>query len=174
MALSSDLPQLLKELIQIGIALTSERDVSVLLERIVMEARRFTRAEGGSLFLREGDQVRLAVVQNDVLERQIGESEMKQVLQSKPLPLNEQSLAGYVALTGEIVNLPDAYDIPPERPYALNRTFDAKTGYRTRSVLLVPLLVSVAWPAVRPRVSRNSGPTGIRTRGAPHPAHGTV
>jgi len=50
-----DLNLLLKELIQIGIALTSERDLSVLLENILREARRFTRADAGTLFLREGD-----------------------------------------------------------------------------------------------------------------------
>ena len=139
MGLPVDLAQLLKELIQIGIALTNERDLSVLLERIVLEACRFTRAEGGSLFLREGDHLRLAVVQNGVLARQLGEAAMRQLLQAEPLPLNQESLAGYVALTREVVNLPDAYAIPPGRPYSLNRTFDARTGYRTRSVLVVPL-----------------------------------
>lgn len=77
MALSMDLNLLLKELIQIGIALTSERDLSALLERILLEARRFTRADAGTLFLREGDQLRFAVVQNDSLVRRIGEREMK-------------------------------------------------------------------------------------------------
>src|SRR5206468_1722119 len=62
-----NLTQAFKELVQIGITLTSERDLSVLLERILTEARRFTRAEAGTLFLREGDQLRFAVVQNDRL-----------------------------------------------------------------------------------------------------------
>jgi diguanylate cyclase (GGDEF)-like protein len=139
MAGSIDLTQLLKELIQIGIALTSERDLSVLLERIVLEARWFTRAEGGTLFLREGEQLRFAVVQNDLLAQRLGEPEMRRRLQAEPLPLSEASLAGYVALTGEIVNLPNAYEIPPDRPYTFNRAFDARTDYRTRSVLVVPL-----------------------------------
>lgn len=140
MALSVDLPHLLKKLIQIGIALTRERDVSILVERILMEARRFTRAEGGSLFLREDDRLRLAVVQNDLLARSLGEAEMKRLLGAKPLPISEASLAGYVALTQDIVNLPDAYEIPPERPYTLDRDFDAATGYQTRSVLVVSLV----------------------------------
>lgn len=134
-----DLPRLLKELIQIGIALTRERDLSVLLERILLEARRFTRAEGGTLFLREVEQLRFVVVQNDVLAQRLGQIEMRRRLQAEPLPLSETSLAGYVALTGEVVNLPDAYEISPEHPYTFNRAFDAKTEYRTRSVLVVPL-----------------------------------
>jgi diguanylate cyclase (GGDEF)-like protein len=135
---SQDLTELLKELIQIGIALTSERDLSVLLKMILLEARRFTRAEGGTLFLRDGDQLRFALVQNDHLADRLGEQEMQRRLQAEPLPLSETSLAGYVALTGEIVNLPDAYAIPPDRPYTFNRTFDERTNYRTRSVLVVP------------------------------------
>src|SRR5207249_8103883 len=59
--------QAFRELVQIGITLTSERDLSVLLERILTEARRFTRAEAGTLFLRDGEQLRFAVVQNDRL-----------------------------------------------------------------------------------------------------------
>ena len=140
MTLALDLPQLLKELIQIGIALTSERDVSVLIDRILSEARRFTRAEGGTLFLVESDQLRLAVVQNDRLAGLLGETEMKRLLQTERLPLDEKSLAGYVALSQKVVNLPDAYEIPPEHPYTLNRDFDAKSGYRTQSVLVVPLV----------------------------------
>lgn len=139
MARPVDLVQLLKELIQIGIALTGERDLSLLLERILLEARRFTRAEGGTLFLREGEQLRFAVVQNDLLARRLGELEMRQRLQAEPLPLNETSLAGYVALTGEVLNLPDVYEIPPDQPYTFNREFDAKLGYRARSVLVIPL-----------------------------------
>src|SRR3989304_5626526 len=100
MARPMDLNLLLKELIQIGIALTSERDLSVLLENILREARRFTRADAGTLFLREGDCLRFAVVKNDSLVHRIGETEMKSRLQAEPLPLSETSLAGYVARPG--------------------------------------------------------------------------
>ena len=139
MALSMDRNQLLKELIQIGIALTSERDLSVLLENILAEARRFARADAGTLFLREGDRLRFAVVQNDFLARRVGEPEMKSRLQAEPLPVNETSLAGCVALAGKVVNIPDVYDIPPDRPNTFNRQLDARNGYRTRSILVVPL-----------------------------------
>ena len=67
-----DREKLLAELIEIGIALTGERDLYALLDRILDQARRFTRAEAGTLFLRDGDQLRFAVVQNDFLERKLG------------------------------------------------------------------------------------------------------
>lgn len=139
MSRNVDLLQLLKELIQIGIALTSERDLSILLERILSEARRFTGAEAGTLFLREGDRLQFSVVQNDRLARELGEPEMRRRLQAEALPLTHESLASYVALTGEALNLPDVYQIPPDRPYTFSRWFDQKIGYRTQSVLVVPL-----------------------------------
>lgn len=133
------LTHLLKELIQIGIALTSERNLSVLLERIVAEARRFTNAEAGTLFLREGSGLRFAVVQNEVLEARLGRAEAHSRLQAGLLPLDTRSLAGYVASTGMAITLPDAYSVAPDRPFAFNGNLDQKTDYCTRSVLVVPL-----------------------------------
>src|SRR5436190_18711840 len=94
---SLNLTQAFKDLVQIGIDLTSEQDLSTLLERILTEARRFTRAEAGTLFLREGDQLSFSVVQNDKLARELGQEEMRRRLQSDPLSLRELSLAGHVA-----------------------------------------------------------------------------
>jgi len=139
MPLSLDRSRLLRELIQIGIGLTSERDLALLPERILTEARRFTHAEAGTLYLRDGDRLRFAVVQNDVLARRLGEREMRRLFQSD-LPLSKPSLAGHVALSRDILRLSDAYDIPPDRPYAFNHAVDAQTGYRTGSVLVVPLM----------------------------------
>jgi len=138
MSLSLDRALLLKELIQIGIDLTSERELASLPDRILTEARRFTHAEAGTLYLREGDRLRFVVVQNDLLERRLGEQETRGLFQSD-LSLRERSLAAHVARSGDILRISDAYDIPTDRPYAFNPAVDAQTGYRTRSVLVVPL-----------------------------------
>src|SRR6266581_823749 len=134
-----ELARAYEDLVKIGIALTSERDLATLLERILTEARRFTHADAGTLFLREADQLVFAIVQNETMVRDMGEDQMKAVLQAEPLPLNELSLAGYVAMTGDILNLHDSYSVPPDRPYAHNRSVDARTSYRTESILVVPL-----------------------------------
>jgi diguanylate cyclase (GGDEF)-like protein len=129
----------LKQLIQIGLALTSERELSTLLERIVAEARRFTNAEGGTLFLRDGDVLRFAVAQNDRLAARLGEGEMRRQFVERPLLLTQRSLAGHVALTGDSIRLPDAYSVPTNRPYAFNPELDERLQYQTGSVLVVPL-----------------------------------
>ena len=133
-----DVTRLLKELIDIGLALTSERDLGMLLERIVAEARRFTSAEAGTLFLREGDQLVFAVVQSDPLLARVGEHEMRRRLQRAPLPLTQPTLAGYVATTGRSVVLPNAPDASDAGPYLLGADI-GDAAYETHSVLVVPL-----------------------------------
>src|SRR3989454_6961071 len=74
MSLAINLTEAFRDLVQIGIALTSERDLSTLLNRIMAEARRFTRAEAGTLFLREEDELHLPVVPDDRPSRPPGEA----------------------------------------------------------------------------------------------------
>ena len=138
-AMPLDHTRLLAELIQIGIALTNERDLGALLERIVAEARRFTRAEAGTLFLREGDLLRFAVVQNDEMAKRYGEREMQRRLTIEPVTLDRPSLAGFVAQSGQVINLADVYEVPTGSQFTFNWRYDARTNYRTKSVLVVPL-----------------------------------
>src|SRR5207249_10016746 len=126
-------------LARIGDALAAQPDRQRALELLLTEARRLTRAEAGTVYLREGDRLRFAAVQNDVLARRFGTDEARRRLAAEPLALVEPSVASYVALTRGVVNLPDVYEIPPERPYGFDRHFDAVHGYRTRSMLAMPL-----------------------------------
>ncbi len=135
-----DRTRLLEELIDIGLALTSERDLHALLERILAQARRFTRAEAGTLFLREGEHLRPAVVQNDFLEARLGKREMQRRLQAAPLPVSEPSLAGHVGQTGEIINTCDASAIGVQQTAAATTAAGETHDYGTRSALVVPLL----------------------------------
>jgi diguanylate cyclase (GGDEF)-like protein len=137
--LADDSNRLLGELIQIGIALSSERDLDVLLQRIVTHARRFTRAEAGTLFLREGAHLRFAVVQNDALARRIGARAMKFHFNAEPLAMDRPSIVGHVVRTGEVLTVPDVYALGTDSRFRLNRRYDARLSYRTRSVLAVPL-----------------------------------
>ena len=118
---------------------TGQEALKVILERLLTKARRFTRAEAGTVYLRQETTLRLTVVQNDVLLKKFGEHEMRRRLLAEPLAMNERSLAGYVSLKGRALSVHDAYRIPRDRPYRLDRAFDERNDYRTVSVFLVPI-----------------------------------
>jgi putative two-component system response regulator len=133
---------------KIGIALTRENNLNQLLTLILKESRNFTGAEAGSLYVREGEQLRFAVSQNEVMEeRKKAELKMlKKPLEVVPatftgfyISLDKSSLAGYVGVTGKTLNLPDVYKIPSAREFRFNRSFDEKNNYRTKSMLIVPM-----------------------------------
>jgi GAF domain len=125
----------LSELNAIGIRLSAERNLDVLLETILTKARQITRSDAGSLYLIEealdgSRRLRFALAHNASVEV---------TFQAVTLPLDSASVAGHVALTGEVVNLADAYNPPPGSPFQINRWFDDNAGYRTMSMLVVPM-----------------------------------
>lgn len=126
-----------QKLLDISIALTSETDLHRLLSRIITELRRLTGAQGGSLYLCEQDSLTFEVAQNDIIACQFG-SDLP-CFKYHDLPINDQSLAGYVALNGTLLNIPDVYALPPSLPYHFDPSFDQRTGYRTQSMLVAPL-----------------------------------
>ena len=131
--------QLLKQLIHIGIALTSERELATLLERIVTEARHFTNAEAGSLYLRDGDTLRLAAAQSLIPGDSLGEYEVRRPFASEPLGVSPRTIAGHVALTGRPLCLPGASPTPGNRPYVFSHELDLRLHDQSGSVLVVPL-----------------------------------
>ncbi len=121
---------------RIGLALSAERDIVTLQQTIVRSARRLTHADSGSLYLLEdgpgGERVlRFAVAQTgpDDAGTHLG----------AVLPLSRSSISGYVALSGEVVRIDDAYAIPGDAEYRFNPSFDRANAYRTKSVLAVPM-----------------------------------
>ncbi len=113
--------------------------LAAVLERVLTKARRFTRAEAGTIFVRDGNKLHFAVVQNEPLARRLGEQEMRRRLVAEPLEMSQQSVAGYIGLTGRALNVHDAYRIPSERPYRFDRAFDERNDYRTVSMFLAPI-----------------------------------
>jgi response regulator RpfG family c-di-GMP phosphodiesterase len=76
--------------------------------------------------------------QNDTLQQRLADGE-KLIYSTFRMPINKESIAGYVAATGQPLNLPDVYSIDPTSPYHFSKVFDKKTNYTTRSVLTIPL-----------------------------------
>ncbi len=131
----SDRTRELRKVSEVGIALATERDHAVLLTMILSKARELARADAGSLYLLdeiegEGDVLRWKLAQNDSLDVSFEE---------KVLPATRRSLAGYVAMTGETLVIDDAYDLPADAEYSINRSFDEENGYLTRSLLVLPM-----------------------------------
>ncbi len=130
----SDRTRELREVGEVGIVLSSERDHAVLLTTILTKARELSRADAGSLYLLDevnGEGVlRWKLAQNDSLNVDF---------QEFVLPITKKSLAGYVALTGETLVIDDAYELPPDAEYTINRSFDDENSYRTKSLLVFPM-----------------------------------
>jgi HD-GYP domain-containing protein (c-di-GMP phosphodiesterase class II) len=125
----------LQQVSEVGIALSTVRDHSVLLTMILNKARELSRADAGSLYLLdeiegEGRVLRWKLAQNDSLHVDFEE---------RVLPITRNSTAGYVAMTGETLVLDDAYDLPADAEYSINRSFDEANGYLTRSMLVFPM-----------------------------------
>jgi HD-GYP domain-containing protein (c-di-GMP phosphodiesterase class II) len=131
--------QELHELNSIGVALSAERDINKLLELILAKSREITAADAGSLYLlkrgKEHDSS-----SDDTLSFELAQNDSVSVpFEKRTVPLNETSISGYVALTGEIVNVADAYHLASGSPYSISRSFDERSGYRTKSMLVVPM-----------------------------------
>ncbi len=126
-------------LIETGIALTSINNLDELLEFIVHEARGLTKADAGSLYIVNGSNLDFLVCQNDTLTRKVGADAERGLFTVYSIPVSKQSLAGYAALTGEALNFPDVYNLPPDAPFSFNKEFDRRNGYRTMSMLNVPM-----------------------------------
>jgi CHASE3 domain sensor protein len=137
---------LLNVVIPIGVQLTTEDDFNRLLEKILLEAKSFCRAEAGSLYLRtEDDELQFMIVRNDVLNIALGGTSGNEVAYD-PLPLykgdgapNTEHVAVYTALHGRPVNISDVYHAETDLDFSGAQEFDRRTGYHSQSMLTIPL-----------------------------------
>jgi len=107
------------------------------LELIVREVRGFTRADAGSLYIRDNDKLRFEVSQCDTIDNRPGKK--KDYFRPYLLPLTNKSIAGYVALTGEILNIKDVYQLDGKQEFYHSKDFDLRNNYQTQSMLVVPM-----------------------------------
>jgi HD-GYP domain-containing protein (c-di-GMP phosphodiesterase class II) len=134
----------LETLNAIGVALSSERDINSLLERILEAARDFAHADGGTLYRVDGRQLIFEVLRNNTLGLVLGGTHGEPI-DFAPLPLyaedgsgNDTMVVAHAALSGETVNIPDAY-AAEGFDFSGTRAFDQRTGYRSQSFLTVPM-----------------------------------
>jgi HD-GYP domain-containing protein (c-di-GMP phosphodiesterase class II) len=128
----------LGELIEIARAITTERQIDKLLGLILEKARFITGADAGSIYVVEGDDpdpcrraLRFKLSQNESIHFDSREF---------TVPISASSIAGSAALSHQMINIADVYNIPPTSGYSFDPRFDSKIGYRTQSMLTAPLI----------------------------------
>jgi len=125
----------LGELVDIARAMTTERDVGKLLGVILAKSRFVTGADAGSIYVVEGEAparlLRFKLTQNDSVSFDSREFLM---------PVNSRSIAGSAALDKKLISLADVYELPAGSSFGFDRRFDELTGYRTKSMLVAPLV----------------------------------
>ena len=126
------------DIINLGVELSQVKDLDILLDRILTEARRFMNADAGSIYIRRGEKLDFAYTQNDTLQEKLPPGK-KLIYSGFTIPINARSIAGYVASSGQILNIPDVYLLPETVPYSFSQDFDKVSKYRTRSMLTIPL-----------------------------------
>jgi HD-GYP domain-containing protein (c-di-GMP phosphodiesterase class II) len=123
------------QLLEVGQALSGSHNLAELLEMILASSRHITCSDAGSVYLvdRSAPNAELVfkVAQNDSLPITS--------FQESRISLTTQSLAGYVASTGVSLNIADAYNLDSALPYCIDPSFDRDFGYRTVSVLVLPM-----------------------------------
>lgn len=127
----------LKEIIRLGSEISTFQDLDILLEKILHETRKIADADAGTIYIKYGNDLVFTHAQNKTLSGRLPEGK-KLIYSYFKLPISENSIAGYVALTGESLVVPDVYHIK-DQPFGFNKSFDEKANYRTRSVMTIPL-----------------------------------
>ncbi|MDG2032928.1 MAG: HD domain-containing phosphohydrolase [Rhodospirillales bacterium] len=134
-----------RRLIEVGVALSAEKDHQRLMENILLAAKDFTHADAGTLYLKtEQNTLSFEIIQNDTLDIALGGTTGKLVALPDVNLFNDDgtpnltNVASAAAVTGNLINITDAYTAD-EFDFSGTKTFDETTGYRSVSFLTVPL-----------------------------------
>jgi HD-GYP domain-containing protein (c-di-GMP phosphodiesterase class II) len=120
---------------EIGVALSAEKDLNKLLSMVLKEGRSLGKCEGASLYLMEKNELG----EPELLFKLTQNSKVDFDFQEMRFALTSDSLAGYVALNGEILNIRDVYQLDKDLPYSFDKSFDLKIGYRSKELLVLPM-----------------------------------
>ncbi|MFO7666251.1 MAG: HD domain-containing phosphohydrolase [Desulfobacterales bacterium] len=135
----------IEQRIKIGLALSTEKNIDKLLEMIVFEARAMVNADAGTLYIKDKvkNYLNFKILQNDTMNLRMGGTSGIEI-NFPGIPLypdgkpNHYNVSSHVAISGEIVNIPDVYEAEGF-DFTGPKKYDAKTGYRSKSMLVIPL-----------------------------------
>jgi len=123
---------------QISLDINEVKDLDILLEKILTNVRKFFSSDAGSIYLKEGGSLKFSYTQNDTLQKRLSKGR-KLIYNTFSIPINNESIAGYVAEKRETVAIPDVYRLDDSVPYRFDSHFDLISDYKTQSVLTVPI-----------------------------------
>jgi HD-GYP domain-containing protein (c-di-GMP phosphodiesterase class II) len=123
---------------RISLDINEVKDIDLLLERILTGVREFFNADAGSIYLKEGGNLKFSYSQNDTLQNRLPPGK-KLIYNTFSIPINKKSIAGYVAKNRETVAVADVYELNDSVPYTFDCHIDEVTDYRTCSMLTVPI-----------------------------------
>ena len=135
-------------LYDVGLALTAERNHDRLIERILLEAKQFCRADGGTIYLVTDDEhLEFAIMRNDTMGFALGGTTGKPLDDVPRIPLvdaqsgepNRRNIAAHAANARVSINIDDAYEVDTF-DFSGTKEFDKRNGYRSQSFLTIPML----------------------------------
>lgn len=127
---------LAEKVLEIGIQLTTEHDYDALLSKIIECAMDLTDCDGGTLYLYEEEQLKFCIMKTKSLGI---DRDRKSVEQYPPVAMDKKNVCAYAAIHRKLLNIPDAYDCE-EFDFSGPREYDKMSGYRTKSLLVFPLV----------------------------------
>ncbi|RUM56703.1 MAG: metal-dependent phosphohydrolase [Nautilia sp.] len=133
----------IRKILEIGKELSTQTNISYLLEDILSVSRELTNADAGSIYMKKDDKLYFEIIQNDTLKIYMGGRNKK--IEWPPLSIysngkeNTHMVAVLSAIKQKSFNIPDVYE-NKQFDFSGTKKFDASTGYRSKSMLVIPLI----------------------------------
>ena len=127
----------LREIVDIGIELTTEKNKNRLLEKILKTAMEISNCDAGTLYLYTGDSLEFKIMKT--LSQNISKGEQGEKIDLPPVPLREENVCAYAAIHKELINIEDVYH-SVRFDFSGPKKYDAITGYRTQSMIVIPMM----------------------------------
>lgn len=130
--------QKINQIISLSQEIATVNDLDILLEHILTVACQFANADAGSIYIMEGNYLKFSHTLNNTMQKRLQPGQ-KLIYSTFTTPVDNESICGYVAGTGEMLNIPDVYELKDNVTYAFNKSYDEISEYRTRSMLTFPM-----------------------------------
>ncbi len=128
----------LQRVVELGAELTKIQDLDILLSKVLSMSMELVDADAGSIYTVEDGYLQFCNTKNNTIEGSLPPGK-KLVYSTFKLPIDSNSIAGFVALNGETINIKDVYNLSRSAPYKFDREYDKLTNYKTKSMLAIPL-----------------------------------